>query len=135
MKKELAIPLLVLCNLAVVFVMSIVNLLVWGLTISLAAAILIGLAALIALGFASSRVLRVFKRKYGLRTRWFILASYVPSVVGAAVYFIVYLILDNAGYFRGLFAGLGEFIYALSLAPTALCYLISGTAWCSGTNQ
>lgn len=135
MKKPLAISLLVICNALVVFVMSIVNLLVFFTTFSLAAAILIGLAALTALGFASSRVLRVFKRKYGLRTRWFILASYVPSVVGAAVYFIAYLILDHVGYFRGFLAGLGEFIFALSLAPTALCYLISGIAWCSGINQ
>ena len=64
MKKELAISLLVICNALVVFVLSIVNLLVFFTTFSLAAAILVGLAALTALGFASSRVLRVFKRKY-----------------------------------------------------------------------
>lgn len=135
MKKGLAITLLVICNALVVFVMSIVNLFVWGLTLSLAAAILVGLAVLTALGFASSRVFRVFKRKYGLRTRWFALASYAPSLIGAAVYWIIYLILDSNGYFTGYFAGLSEGLFGISLAPTALCYLISGTAWCCGQKQ
>lgn len=135
MKKPLAIALLVICNALVVCAMTVINFVIFLITsFSLAATVLIGLAALTALGFASSRVFRVFKRKYGLRTRWFILASYVPSVIGAAVYWIIYLILDSNGYFTGYFAGLSEGLFGISLAPTALCYLISGTAWCSGTN-
>ncbi|MDE7230296.1 MAG: hypothetical protein K2N56_07435 [Oscillospiraceae bacterium] len=134
MKKPLAIALLVICNAAVVLVMTVVNLVLFFMTFSLAAAILIGLAALAALGFASSRIFRLFRQKYGLRTRWFILASYVPSVIGTAVYCIIYAILYHAGYFTGNLAGLGEFILALSLVPTAVCYLISGTCWCSNTN-
>ena len=135
MKKPLAISLLVLCNSAVVFVMTIVNLVVFFATFSLAAAIIIGLAAIAALGFASSRILRVFKRKYGLKMRWFISASYVPSVVGAAVYWIVFWILDNSGYFKGFLAGVGEYILLLSLAPTAICYFISGFIWCACSKQ
>lgn len=135
MKKPAAMSLLVICNLAVVFVMALINLVIFFMTFSLATAILIGLAALTALGFASSRALRLFKQQYGLRTRWFILASYVPSVVGAAVCFIVYLILNRSGYFMGYFAGLAEFLFLISFAPTATAYLISGTVWCRATNQ
>lgn len=135
MKKPAAISLLFICNPAVVFVMTIVNLLTFLLTLSLEAAVIIGLAALVALGFASSRIYRVFKRKYELRKIWFIIISYVPSVIGALIYWIVYMALDAADYFTGLFAGLGEFIFLLSLAPTAIVYLISGTIWVCTTGS
>ena len=129
MKKPAALVLLFICNLAAVFGMTIVNLLVFFLTFSLAAAIIIGLAALVALGFASECIYRVFKRKYGLRKIWFILISYVPSVIGALIYGIVFAALNEVGYFTGFLAGLGELIFLLSLAPTAVVYLISGTIW------
>ena len=129
MKKPVAISLLFICNLAVVFAMTLVNLLTFFLTFSLAAAIIIGLAALVALGFASKCIYRVFERKYGLRKVWFILVSYVPSVIGAVIYGIVFAALDAAGYFKGFLAGLGELIFLLSLAPTAAVYLIAGTIW------
>ena len=121
--------LLFICNPAAVFAMTIINLLIFFLTISLAATIVIGLAALAALGFASECIYRVFKRKYGLRKLWFILISYVPSVIGALIYGLVFAALDEVGYFTGFLAGLGELILLMSLAPTAVVYLISGTIW------
>lgn len=135
MKKLAALSLLVICNALVVFVMTMVNLVVFFTTFSLAAAIVIGLAALTALGFASSRVFPVFKRKCGLKMRWFIPTSYVPSVVGAAVYCIIFWSLNNSGYFKGFLAGVGEYILLLSLVPTAICYFISGTVWCACSKQ
>lgn len=135
MKKPAAITLLFICNLAAVFAMTIINLFIFFLTFSLAAAILIGLAALTALGFASSRIFRLFKRKYEVGKLWFILVSYVPSVIGAAVYGMVFAALDEVGYFTGFLAGLGELILLLSLAPTAIVYLISGTIWVCTTGK
>lgn len=132
MNKALAISLLVICNIAAVCILSVVNLAMFFLTISLALTILIGLAAAAALGFGSSRLLSVFERKYRLKTKWFILASYVSPIIGTAVYWIVYLSLDAAGYFSGWFAGLGEFVYAISLSATAAVYFISGVLWCLG---
>lgn len=136
MKKPAALALLFVCNLAAVFGMTIVNLLVFFLTLSLAAAIIIGLAALVALGFASKCIYRVFERKYELRKIWFILVSYVPSVIGALIYGIIFAALEAADYFTGFLAGLGELIFLLSLAPTAIVYLISGVIWvCTAKNK
>ena len=127
MKQPVAITLLFICNLAVVFAMTIINLILF-LTIG-EVAVLIGLAVLVALGFAASRIFRVFRRKYELKKIWFILVSYAPSVIGAILYGIVFAALDAAGYFTGFLAGLGELIFLLSLAPTAIVHLISGTIW------
>lgn len=134
-KKIIAIVLLVICNSAAVFMMAVINLLIFGLTILLPLAILAGLAMSIALGFAASRVFRVLKRNQGLKSWQFILSSFVPPVVGAGLYWIVYLILDKANYFTGWFAGLGEFIWGIALTPTAAAYLISGITWCAAENN
>ena len=134
MKKPVATALLFICNLAAVFGMTIVNLILF-LTIG-EAAVLIGLAALTALGFASRCIYRVFYRKYDFRKLWFILISYVPSVIGALIYGIVFAALEAADYFTGFLAGLGELIFLLSLAPTAIVYLISGVIWvCTAKNK
>ena len=135
MKKPLAISLLFICNLAAVFAMTLVNILFWGLTLSVGAAVIIGVAALVALGFASKCIFRVFERKYGLWKRWFILVSYVPSVIGALICWIVFDALEKANYFTGFLAGLGEFIFLLSLGPTAIVYLISGTIWVCASDK
>ncbi len=135
MNKALAVSLLVICNAAAVFAVSILNFFVFSLFFSLGVTVIAGLAVLTALGFASSRLLPVFERKYRLKTRWFVIASYVPPVVGAAIYWIVFLILDATGYFKGWFAGLGEFLFAISLSATAAVYLISGVLWSLGVKD
>lgn len=129
-KKFLMYSLIVVGNAAVVFLMAVVNLMLFFMTINLAMTIMVGLSALAALGFAASRVFRVLKRKNGIKFRQFITAAFVPSAVGAAVYWIVYAILDASGYFRGWFAGLGEGIFGIALAPTACVYLVLGIIWC-----
>lgn len=135
MKKPVAIALLFICNLAAVFGLTIINLIL-ALTLSLEAAIIIGVAVLAALGFASKCIYRVFERKYELRKIWFILVSYVPSVIGALIYGMVFAALEAADYFTGFLAGLGELIFLLSLAPTAIVYLISGVIWvCTAKNK
>lgn len=132
MKKALAISLLVICNLVAVFAVSILNFFVFLLFFSLSVTVIVGLAVLTALGFASGRFITVFDRKYSLKTRWFVIASYITPVAAAAVYWIVFLILDAAGYFKGWFAGVGELLYAISLSATAAVYFISGLLWCLG---
>ncbi len=135
MNKALAVSLLVICNAAAVFAVSILNFFVFSLFFSLGVTVITGLAVLTALGFASSRLLPVFERKYLLKTRWFVTASHVTPVVGAAIYWIVFLILDATGYFKGWFAGLGEFLFAISLSATAAVYLISGVLWSLGVKD
>lgn len=132
MNKSLALTLLVICNTAVVFAVSLLNFFVFSLFYSLGFTVIAGLAVLTALGFASGHLITVFDRKYRLRTRWFVIASYVSPVIGAAVYWIVFMILDAAGHFKGWFAGVGEMLYGLSLAATAAVYLISGVLWSLG---
>lgn len=130
MKKPLAITLLVLGNLAAVIGISLLLLFV-ALTLDVGLAIIIGLAVLTVLGFASSRIEKLFGRKYDMKRSRFILAAHVPSAAGSIIYLIVICVLDAAGAFSGMFAGLLEFLVALSLVPTSLVYLISGVMWVS----
>lgn len=125
--------LLILGNLIAVFGLAIIGL--WlGLLLGVPG-ILITAAAVIALGFASSRIFKIFRKKYELKLSRFILFSYVPSAIGAVIYWIVFALLDDIGFFTGLFAGLGEFLYGLSLSPTAAVYLISGIVCCLIANR
>jgi len=128
MNKALALSLLVICNVTAVCALSAINFLIILLIQSFALAIYICLTAAAVLGFASSRLLSVFEHKYHLKTRWFILASYVSPVIGAAVYWIVYLILNAAGCFSD-FGGVMSYLFALSLPLPAVAYLISGAVW------
>ncbi len=130
MNKALAISLLVTGNLAAVLALSAINFLIILLIPSLVLLIYICLTAATVLGFASSRMLPIFERKYRLKTRWFFLASYVSPIIGAAVYWIVYLILDAAGYLNDeWFISLAMPLYALSFSLAAVAYLISGAIW------
>ncbi len=137
MKKALAISLLVIGNMAAVLALSLIYYFVFPLIFNLAFTILIGLAAVTALAFASSRLFSVFKRKYRLNSGLFVLASYIPPVIGAAGYWIVYLILDAAGYFKGKgwFADVPGAFFGLFLGITAMAYLISGDAWVSSVTS
>lgn len=138
MKKALAISLLVICNTAAVCALSAVGLFIMIylpinpilLLFKLAFTALTGLAAVIALGFASSRMLPIFERKYSLKAKWFVLAAYIPPIIGAAVYWIVFLSLDAAGHYNsGWSDGIAEGLYAFLLSVTAAEYLVSGWAW------
>ncbi len=129
MNKALAVSLLVIGNMAAVLALSAINFLIILLIPSLVLLIYICLTAVTVLGLASSRMLSVFERKYCLKTRWFILASYVPPIIGAAGYWIVYLILNAVGCLNEQFAGLAMPLYALSFSLAAVAYLISGVIW------
>lgn len=135
MKKVLAVSLLAICNSAAVFGLSALIFYIMFLIENIPVGIIIGVSALIALGFASSRIFKVFKRKYGMKLLWFILASHIPPIIGMVIYWIVYLSLDAAGYFTGWFAGLGELLFGFTLTPAAVIYLISGAIWSAGTKN
>ncbi len=140
MNKALTISLLVIGNLAAVCAISAVSLIIIiylsinliSLLFNLALTILIGLAAVIALGYASSRLIPVFERKYSLKANRFVLAAYISPIIGAAVYWIVFMSFDAAGnYNSGWSDGIAEGLYAFLLSATALSYLISGAIWSS----
>ncbi len=140
MKKALAVSLLVICNIAAVCALSAVGLFIivclsinfFSLLFNLAFTALTGLAAVIALGFASSRLLSVFERKYCLKAKWFVLAAYISPIIGAAVYWIVFMSLDAAGHYNsGWSDGIPEGLYAFLLSAAAVEYLISGGIWSS----
>lgn len=134
-KKGIAIILLVICNMAAVFAISIISLLVFLFTFILPLAILVGLTLAAATGFAASRIFRVLKRKKNFKLWQFIVSSFVSPVAGAAIYWIVFLILDAVGYFKGFLPGLGEAFVGISLSAAAAVYFIVGTAWCTAEND
>ncbi len=135
MKKTLAVSLLVICNVAAVCAISAVSLFIIvclsmnliSLLFNLAVTIVIGLVAVIALGYASCKLLPIFERKYSLNAKWFVLAAYISPIIGAAVYWIVFMSLDAAGHYGSDWSdGIAEGLYAFLLSATALAYLISG---------
>ncbi len=140
MKKALAISLLVICNMAAVCAISAVGLFIivclsinlFSLLFNLAFTARTGLAAVIALGYASCKLLSVFERKYSLKAKWFVLAAYISPIIGAAVYWIVFMSLDAAGHYGSeWFDGIAEGLYTFLMFTAAVEYLISGWAWIS----
>lgn len=129
MKKVPAIILLIIGNLAAVYILSVLIILLWEGTSSFGFAVVAGFGVLAALGFASSLIYDKFKKEYGLKPSRFILAAYVPSVAGSVISVIVIIILDNLNYFKGFFGGAGEFISSLFFAAVAVLYLIFGTCF------
>lgn len=124
MKKVLALIALIIGSAAVIFGLAILNL--WAVLVLSVFGVLLGIAAAVGLGFALSALQGVFERKIGLSWKRFILLTYVPSVAVSAVYFIVVLILDRAGYFKGILAGLGEFLMGMSWSITSVAALAVG---------
>ncbi len=138
MKKALAISLLVIGNLAAVCALSLIYYFVFPRIFNLVLTILIGLAAVVAVTCASSRLLfPIFERKYRLNSGLFVLFAHVPPIIGTAGYWIVYLILDATGYFKGKgwFADVPGAFFGLFLGITAMAYLISGDAWVSSVTS
>lgn len=127
MKKSLAIVLLVLGGLAAVFGMAVLGLILifefmWG-------GLLIGIAAVMGIAFGADRLRMLFKRKYGMNAAKFFLCSYVPPIVGSIILFVVVELLDEAGYFSGFMAGLGEFLMALSCVIASAAFAAAGGIW------
>lgn len=127
MKKPLAITLLVLGGLAAVFGAAMLGLililvLMWG-------GLLIGIAAVMGMAFGADRMRILYKRKYGMNAAKFFLCAYVPPIVGSVILFVVVELLDEAGYFSGLFPGLGEFLMALSCVIASGAFAAAGGIW------
>lgn len=127
MKKSLAIVLLVLGGLAAVFGMSVLGLtlilvLMWG-------GLLIGIAVVMGMAFGADRLRMLFKRKYGMNAAKFFLCAYVPPIVGSVILFVMVELLDEAGYFSGFMAGLGEFLMALSCVIASGAFAAAGGIW------
>lgn len=124
MKKALALIALIIGSAAVIFGLSILNL--WAVLVLSVFGVLLGILAVVGLGFGLGALQGVFERKTGLSWKRFILLAYVPSAAVSAVYFIVVLILDWAGYFKGFLSGLGEFLTGLAWLITSVAALIAG---------
>ncbi len=129
MKKVPAIILLTLGNMAAVFIVSLLIILLWEGTSNFGFAVVAGFGVLAALGFASSLIYDKFKKEYGLKPSRFILAAYLPSAAGSVISFIIILILDSLDYFDGFLGGAGEFLSSLFFAAAAILYLIFGTCF------
>lgn len=129
MKKIPAIILLTLGNLAAVYILSVLIMLLWWGTFSIGLAVVAGFLALAALGFASSLIYNKFKKKYGLKPSRFILAAYLPLAAVSFINVIVIIILDNLHFFNSFLGGLGEFISSLFFAAVAVLYLSFGSCF------
>lgn len=129
MKKVPAIILLTLGNMAAVFIVSLLIILLWEGTSNFGFAVVAGFGVLAALGFASSLIYDKFKKEYGLKPSRFILAAYLPSAAGSVISVIVIIILDNLNYFKGFLGGAGEFLSSLFFAVPAVLYLIFGSGF------
>lgn len=126
MKKGVAVGLLVVGSVAVIGGISLANLcLFFGLYGGgLVLAILVTSGAV----FGITRLRGAFERRYGISAPKFALLAFVPSVAVSGIFYIVILILDKAGYFRGFLAGLGEFIYGLVWLITSAAAVVLGAA-------
>lgn len=66
---------------------------------------------------------RLYRRRGWLNKPLFWLCAGLPGTLAGGASLAVVMILDNAGYFSGLFAGLGEFLL------TFIGFVYSGTFW------
>ncbi len=124
MKKALALVALFIGSAAVIFGLSILNL--WAVLVLSVFGVLLGILAVVGLGFGLGALQGVVEREVEVSWERFIVLAYVPSAAVSAVYFIVVLILDWAGYFKGFFGGFGEFLTGLAWSITSAASLIAG---------
>lgn len=132
MKKPLAVTLLILGGLAAVFVVDIIGILLffammWG-------GLLLGIVADIVMAFGADWLRKLFKRKYGLSAASFVLCAYAPPIAGSVIVYAVVAALDEAGHFRGLFAGLGEYLFALSCVIASGVFAAAGFIWLAASS-
>lgn len=127
MKKSLAVVLLVIGSAlavfgaAVGFLCLVFVLYEWG--------VLIAIVLTLAAAFGIDCLRRLFRRKYGLNAGLFFLCAYMPSAVISMTSMIVFTLLDDAGYFSGMFAALGEFLMAFAYIVMAFSFAAAGGIW------
>lgn len=124
MKKILAPVALFIGSAAVIFGLSLLNLVLFVNILDFV--ILVEIAEVVGLGFAQAALQRVFERKTGLSWVRFMLWAYLPSAAVSAVYFIVVLILGEVGYFKGFLGGIVETLMGLAWLITSIAALIAG---------
>lgn len=124
MKKQPAVILLILGGALAVFGISYLNILLFLSLFPFGVLAAIALTAGAAFGIDSLRVL--LAGKYGFSVPKFLLCAYAPSIAASAVYFAVVSYLDKTGYFKGYFAGMGEFLTGLSWLITSAAAAVLG---------
>ncbi|MDE6726969.1 MAG: hypothetical protein K2J80_03395 [Oscillospiraceae bacterium] len=122
MRKEFAVTLLILGGAAAIFGLSFANLLL--VLVLLHAGILIAIVVTGGAVFGIDRLRVLFRNKYGFSAPKFFLCAYAPSVAVSAVYYAVICTLDNAGYFKGFMAGLGEYLMGLVWLITSAAAIV-----------
>lgn len=127
MKKTLAIIILIIGSALAVFGVSIGFLTV--LLILVGPGVLVAIALALAAAFGIDCLRRLFHRKYGLNAGLFFLCAYAPSAATSVILYIVVALLDEAGYFSGMFPGLGEFLLAISYMLSAFALAAAGGIW------
>lgn len=133
MKKGVAVGLLVVGSALVIAGISVANLIlffaIYGGGLLLAMLVTAGTV------FGISGLRGVFERHYGISAPKFALFAFVPSLAVSGIFYIVILILDKAGYFRGFLAGLGEFIYGLVWLITSGAAVVLGAVMLAVTSK
>lgn len=122
MKKRPAVVLLVLGGAAAIFGLSVVDLMLTLILMHGGVALAIIVTGGAVFGIDRLRVL--FAGKYGFSAPKFFLCAYAPSVAASAVYYAVVCALDEAGYYKGFMAGLGEYLMALAWIITSAAAVV-----------
>lgn len=127
MKKVLAIILLIAGSLLVSYGISwlaiILTLEIYPFGIVIAVLVAAGDALLLEM------LRHLFKRRFDLSIPMFLLCAYLPSVFCAVIGWIVFIALENAKYFTGFFAGVGEFLFVFTYSIAAGVLLVFGMIW------
>lgn len=127
MKKALAIILLIVGTLLVSYGISwlaiILTLEIYPFGIVIAVLVAAGDALLL------DFLRRLFKRRFDLSMPIFLLCAYLPSVFCAVIGWVILITMEKNGYFTGLFAGLGEFLFVFSYSIAAGVLLVFGMIW------
>lgn len=124
MKKPLAVFLLIVGDLAVIFGLAFLYLVL--IILIEYAGLLADIAITLAAGIGIDRLRRLFRKKYEMKAPLFFVCAYLPSIIGSVIYFVVYNYLDGIGYFEGFLAGLGEMLMGLSWISTAAAFAAAG---------
>lgn len=122
MRKEFAVTLLILGGAAAIFGLSFANLLLTLILMHCGVLIAIVVTGGAVYGIDRLRVL--FADKYGFSAPKFFLCAYALSVAASAVYYAVVCALDKAGYYKGFFAGLGEYLMGLAWLITSAAAIV-----------
>lgn len=89
----------------------------------------IDFALVLGMAFGGYCINKLYRRKYGISAPMFFLCAYVPPLVSSIIYFVIILILDATGYFKGFMAGLGEALTALAFVAVSVVLVIVGGIW------